>query len=203
MAKSSRAHSLLGVIQLYLATAKVTALPCPMRGHRSCSAWPVPCSLESKEAEACVIGLGTGTSAGWLAEVEAIKSVDVYELEPKIKNWRGNLQRHQFGCIEQPQDSIDLWRRLEKLSERIPRLTTSLPQSLPTLSGLVSPTSTPESFTNPSPRGSIPSVFTQWLQAYEIDTASVRSILTTLNHIQKGRSLSNPELRSRFPLQHG
>ena len=32
----------------------------------------------------CVIGLGTGMSAGWLAEVKSVKTLDVYELEPHI-----------------------------------------------------------------------------------------------------------------------
>ena len=35
--------------------------------------------------DVCVIGLGTGSTAGWLARVPTVRRVDVVELEPAVR----------------------------------------------------------------------------------------------------------------------
>src|SRR4029077_20694931 len=41
-------------------------------------------ALHPKPETALVIGLGTGSTAGWLAAIPNVKKVDVFELEPAI-----------------------------------------------------------------------------------------------------------------------
>ena len=52
---------------------------------------------------ALVIGLGTGSTAGWLAKVPSIERVDVVELEPAIVHVaRGLLRRSTRTCCSNP-----------------------------------------------------------------------------------------------------
>ncbi|MFV1995085.1 MAG: fused MFS/spermidine synthase, partial [Verrucomicrobiales bacterium] len=51
---------------------------------------------------ACVIGLGTGTTAGWLAEVPAIQEVDVIELEPGMRRVAREFAPMNRDLLEKP-----------------------------------------------------------------------------------------------------
>ena len=51
-------------------------------------------------AVALVVGLGTGESAGWLAEVNSIERVDVVELEPAVDEMARRCSAVNFNVLE-------------------------------------------------------------------------------------------------------
>ena len=60
-----------------------TATSAPMPARR-CSAGCIGAALKPDVRTACVIGLGTGCTAGWLGGVPEIERVDAMELEPAV-----------------------------------------------------------------------------------------------------------------------
>jgi spermidine synthase len=50
-------------------------------------------ALHPNPKRALVIGLGTGSTAGWLAAVPTIEQVDVVELEPRSSRSRRRARR--------------------------------------------------------------------------------------------------------------
>ena len=44
----------------------------------------LPAMLHRNPKSACVVGLGTGSTAGWLADVPGVERLDVIEFEPKV-----------------------------------------------------------------------------------------------------------------------
>jgi spermidine synthase len=127
-----------------------------------------------------VIGLGTGSTAGWLGAVPEMERVDVVEIEPAI---------------------LEVARRCEDVNERVldnPRVNVLIGDAREVL--LASRDSYDIVFSEPSNpfRAGISSLFTrefyqavrkrlapggifiQWLQAYEVDAPTVRSVYATL-----------------------
>jgi len=53
----------------------------------------LPALLHPKPEKCLVVGLGTGETAGWLAEVDSVKQVDIVEIEPAVTKWRDAAPR--------------------------------------------------------------------------------------------------------------
>jgi len=133
---------------------------------------------------ALVIGMGTGTSAGWLAEVPAMERVDVVEIEPGILD----LAAREFAPINR-----DVMRKAnvhpivgdarEVLSVAGPSydLIFSEPSN-PYRSGIAS-LFTREFYQAARRRLNADGIFSQWVQGYEIDAATLFTVYATLTSV--------------------
>lgn len=129
---------------------------------------------------ALMIGLGTGSSAGWLAAVPSIERMDVVELEPVVLDVAHAATPVNHDVMNNPKIHITIGDARETL------LTTSGQYDLilsepsnPYRAGIAS-LFTQEYYIAASNRLSENGVFAQWVQGYEIDSRTLRTIYATL-----------------------
>jgi len=133
---------------------------------------------------ACVIGLGTGTSAGWLAQVPSIESLDVFELEPHLVDCARYYAPVNYDVVNNPKVNIILGDARESLMASKGKkydLIASEPSN-PQRAGVAN-LYTQEYYQTAADRLHEDGVFTQWLQAYEIEVDSVHLIMVTLRSV--------------------
>ncbi len=128
---------------------------------------------------ALVVGLGTGSTAGWLAEVPGIERVDVLELEPKVAELvrRGALVNRDV--LANPRVRViygDARERIDELADRYDVIFSE--PSNPYRAG-VSSLFTREFFSSVASRLAPGGIFAQWLQIYDVDAATVSSVYAT------------------------
>src|SRR5262249_7711863 len=131
--------------------------------------------------ETClVVGLGTGESAGWLAEVSSVRRVDVVELEPALDEMARRCAALNFDVLNHPK----VHRIYNDAREVV--LTTSQKYDL-----VVSEPSNPyragvanlftrEFYAAAANCLNDKGLFVQWLQGYEIDQDTIRTVFCTL-----------------------
>jgi spermidine synthase len=129
---------------------------------------------------ALVIGLGTGSTAGWLAALPEIERVDVIELEPAIVDVAKVCAPVNRDVLSNPKVRLHIADAREVLLTTRERydLIFSEPSN-PYRAGIAS-LFTREFYRAVTDRLEPDGVFVQWLQAYEIDARSVRSVYATL-----------------------
>ncbi len=129
---------------------------------------------------ALVIGLGTGSSAGWLAAVPGVERVDVAELEPAIVEVARRLAPVNLAVMDNPRVHVQVGDAREILLASRERydLIFSEPSN-PYRAGIAS-LFTREYYRAAAERLEPGGVFVQWLQAYEVDAETVRSVYATL-----------------------
>lgn len=129
---------------------------------------------------ALVIGLGTGSTVGWLAALPEIERVDVVELEPAIVEVAKTCAPVNRDVLANPKVRLVLADAREVLLTSRERydLIFSEPSN-PYRAGIAS-LFTREFYRAVADRLEPDGVFVQWLQAYEIDARSVRSVYATL-----------------------
>jgi spermidine synthase len=140
--------------------------------------------LHPSPKRALVVGLGTGSSAGWLAEVPGMEAVDVPEIEPGILD----LARREFvpvnrGVMDKPNVRVVPDDAREFLSVRGPSydLIVSEPSN-PYRAGIAS-LYTQEYYEAARKRLAPGGIFSQWLQGYEVDARSVHEVYATLSSV--------------------
>ncbi len=131
-------------------------------------------------ANACVIGLGTGTSAGWLAEISSVEHVDVLELEPKLIAASSHFDAVNHKVNKHPKVSIHTADAREFLVVKGGQydLIASEPSN-PHRAGVAN-LYTHEFYQSVAKRLNDDGVFTQWIQAYEISADMISLIINTL-----------------------
>jgi len=144
--------------------------------------------LHERPRQALVIGLGTGSSAGWLADVTGMERVDVVELEPavaRVARWMAPVNRNALGNRSGDRGGNPrLHLRFADAREHL--LTTpetydvifSEPSN-PYRAG-ISSLFTREFYRAVTERLEPGGIFLQWFQGYEVDTAVVRTAYATL-----------------------
>ncbi len=153
------------------------------------------CLLHGDVRHSMVIGLGTGSTAGWLGQVPAMERVDVVELEPAIVKIAEACAPVNCNVLENPKVAIHMGDAREVLLATPERydLIFSEPSN-PYRAGIAS------LFTQDFYRAAIQrlkpgGVFLQWVQAYEIDGEAVQTIYASLGsvfpHIQTWRTQAN------------
>jgi spermidine synthase len=136
--------------------------------------------LHPRPKSGLVIGLGTGESAGWMAHQPVIERVDVVEIEPAI----GHVAQvcaplnHDVLHHSKVRPIYGDARELLLTTRGRYDLVASEPSN-PYRSG-VSSLYTREFYGAVRNRLQPGGLFLQWLQGYEIDTATVRTVLRTL-----------------------
>jgi spermidine synthase len=129
---------------------------------------------------ALVIGLGTGSSAGWLGAVPELERVDVVELEPSIERVAKDCAVVNRDVMDNPKVRIVVGDAREVLLTSAGRydLVFSEPSN-PYRAGIAS-LFTREYYREVKTRLEKGGLFLQWVQAYDVDSRTVRTVYATL-----------------------
>ncbi|MBU2551069.1 MAG: fused MFS/spermidine synthase [Proteobacteria bacterium] len=139
--------------------------------------------LHPNPRTAMVIGLGTGSSAGWLAEIPSIERVDVAELEPDILEVARRCAPVNRNVLDNPKVNVIIADGREVLLTAKDQydLIVSEPSN-PYRAGIASLYTL--EFYQAVARCLAPGgMFSQWVQAYEVDTRTIRTIYATLSAV--------------------
>jgi len=139
--------------------------------------------LHPNPQRALVIGLGTGSTAGWLGAVPTIADVDVVELEPAVIDVAKACAAVNHRVLENPKVHIAIGDAREVLltSDRRYDIIFSEPSN-PYRAGIAS-LFTREFYEASSHRLNRGGIFLQWVQAYEVDAQTVRTIYATMSRV--------------------
>src|SRR6185295_13244297 len=136
--------------------------------------------LHPAPKSALVIGLGTGSSAGWLGAVPELERVDVVELEPSIERVAKDCAVVNRDVMDNPKVHVIVGDAREVLLTTRERydLVFSEPSN-PYRAGIAS-LFTREYYREVQARLAKGGLFLQWVQAYDVDSRTVRTIYATL-----------------------
>ncbi len=143
----------------------------------------VGAALVPSPRRALVVGLGTGSTAGWLGAIPEMETVDVVELEPAILHVAKVCASANHDVLDNPKVHITIGDAREALltSRGTYDVIFSEPSN-PYRAGIAS-LYTVEFYQAGRSRLSDDGVFVQWIQAYEIDGAAIRVALVTLSQV--------------------
>jgi spermidine synthase len=139
--------------------------------------------LHPHPTSALVIGLGTGETAGWLAAIDSVTSVDVAELEPAILHVAAESRLANHDALANPKVKIELGdaRELLLTSSRRYSVVMSEPSN-PYRAGVAS-LFTDSYYQAIKEHLDDDGIFLQWLQGYEVDAETVRAVYATLGAV--------------------
>lgn len=130
-----------------------------------------------------VIGLGTGSTAGWLAAVPSMERVDVVELEPAVVEVARRLAPINHGALSNPRVRLTIGDGREFLLTTTERYDVVFSEpSNPYRAGIASLFSR-ELYESVRDRLRPGGMFLQWLQAYEVDAEVVATVYATLGSV--------------------
>ena len=129
---------------------------------------------------AMVIGLGTGSTAGWLGAIPSMERVEVVELEPAIVEMARRCGPANMDVMNNPKVHLEMNDAREALLTTPNRydLIFSEPSN-PYRAGIAS-LYTKEFYQACKQRLNPGGIFLQWCQAYEVDARTVRTVYATL-----------------------
>jgi spermidine synthase len=132
---------------------------------------------------AMVVGLGSGSTAGWLGAIPGIERVDVAELEPAMLHVAevSALANHDAMKIERVHVVLGDAREILLTSHEKYDLVASEPSN-PYRAGVAS-LFTREYYQAIADRLTDDGIFLQWLQAYAIDTPTTRTVYATVESV--------------------
>jgi spermidine synthase len=132
---------------------------------------------------AMVIGLGTGSTAGWLGSLPQIERVDVAELEPAILHVAEVASAVNRQVLQNPRVHIDIGDARELLLTSRDRFDLIFSEpSNPYRAGIAS-LYTREYYEACEGRLAEDGIFLQWVQAYDIDKHTLRAVYATLGSV--------------------
>jgi spermidine synthase len=136
--------------------------------------------LHPSPSKALVVGLGTGSTAGWLAALPGMERVDVVEIEPAMVEVARVCAPVNQRVLENPKVRVIFGDAREVLMTARERYDIVFSEpSNPFRAGIAS-LFTREFYAAVRERLAPGGVFLQWLQAYEVDVATVGSVYATL-----------------------
>lgn len=139
--------------------------------------------LHPKPTKSLVVGLGTGSTAGWLGAVPGMQRVDVAELEPAIAEVARDCAPVNRDVLSQKNVHVFFGDAREMLLVTRERYDVIFSEpSNPYRAGIAGLFTT-EFYQAVSGRLAGRGIFLQWVQAYEIDGATVETILKTLHGV--------------------
>ena len=143
----------------------------------------VSAALHPEPRTALVIGLGTGSTAGWLAEVPSMERVDVVELEPAVLPVAEACAPVSQDALSHPKVQLLIGDGREVLMTTRERYDVIFSEpSNPYRAGIAS-LFTRDFYGAVADRLTERGIFVQWLQGYEIDGQAVRTTLATLGSV--------------------
>ncbi|XXF77053.1 fused MFS/spermidine synthase [Myxococcaceae bacterium GXIMD 01537] len=136
--------------------------------------------LHPNPRSAFVVGLGTGSSSGWLAKLPDMERVDVVEIEPAILEVARQCKDVNAGAMDNPKMHTIIGDAREVLlaTKSSYDLIISEPSN-PYRAG-ISTLFTREFYQAVKERMAPGGIFVQWLQGYEIDAQTMKSVYATL-----------------------
>jgi spermidine synthase len=136
--------------------------------------------LHPDPRRALVIGLGTGSTAGWLGAVHSIDQVDVVELEPLVIDVARACDEVNRDVLHNPKVRITIGDAREALlTERGTYDLIASEPSNPFRAGVAS-LFTREYYEAARRRLNDEGLFLQWVQLYEIDASTLQTVYATL-----------------------
>jgi spermidine synthase len=139
--------------------------------------------LHPAPRRAVVIGLGTGTTAGWLGALPAMEHVDVVEIEPAIEHVAAMCTAVNRDVLHNPKVRIVAGDGREFLLASGARYDViSSEPSNPYRAGIAS-LFTAEFYSACLSRLDRGGVFIQFLQAYEVDPPTIRTAYATITSV--------------------
>lgn len=140
-------------------------------------------TLHPNPRSALVIGLGTGSTAGWLAAIPSMERVDVAELEPVILDVARGCRDVNAGAMTNPKLHVTIADAREMLltSRRRYDLIASEPSN-PYRAGIAS-LFTRDFYQAAEERLNRGGYFLQWLQMYAISTETLQTIYGTITSV--------------------
>jgi spermidine synthase len=165
-------------------------------------------ALHPDPKSSLVIGLGTGSSAGWLAEVPSMERVDVVELEPDIAEVARYSESVNRRVLDNPKVHLIIGdgREILLTTAREYDIVFSEPSN-PYRAGIAS-LFTRDFYQAVTGRLTDDGIFIQWLQGYEVDGQIVRTALATLGSVFDAVEVwhTNPAdlllIASNRPIEH-
>jgi len=133
--------------------------------------------------KAAVIGLGTGSTAGWLAAVPSIERVDVIELEPVITKFAAQCAPVNHNALANPKLNLIYGdgRELLLTTHEKYDIVVSEPSN-PYRAGVAS-LFTREYYESVASNLNNGGLFAQWLQGYDVDLRTARIFYATLSTV--------------------
>lgn len=143
----------------------------------------IAAALHPNPKKALVIGLGTGSSSGWLGKIKQIKSVDTIEIESAMLEVAKESAPINLDVLNNKKVNIIVGdgREVLKTSKKEYDIIFSEPSN-PYRSGVAS-LFTKEFYESVSERLAPNGYFSQWLQGYDVDSKTVKIIYNTLSDV--------------------
>lgn len=143
----------------------------------------LPSILHPDSKSGLVVGLGTGESAGWMANLNFMDQVDVVELEPAVKKMAELCRDFNHNVLDHPKVALTFNDAREVLltTRKQYDIIASEPSN-PYRSG-ISSLYTEEFYEAAKQRLNPKGIFAQWLQGYEVSSDTVAVVLTTLSSV--------------------
>jgi spermidine synthase len=139
--------------------------------------------LHPRPQSAMVVGLGTGTTAGWLASVPSMERVDVVELEPAVVKLAAAYSAVNRNVLAHPRVHIQINDARETLLVSQARYDVIFSEpSNPYRAGVAS-LYTREFYEAARTRLARGGLFAQWLQTYSIDARTAQTIYATISEV--------------------
>jgi spermidine synthase len=140
-------------------------------------------ALPDSPKKGLVIGLGTGSTAGWLAKVPSIEQVDVVELEPAILDVAKLCAPVNEDCLNNPKVNTIIGDAREVLTTTSESYDVVFSEpSNPYRAGIAS-LFTQEFYRAVASRLNERGLFLQWVQAYHVDAQTIRTVFATMNSV--------------------
>ena len=140
-------------------------------------------ALHPHPLKAMVIGLGTGSTAGWLAAVHNIQQVDVVELEPAVLKVADECAPVNHRALENPKLHVTIGDAREVLltSRQKYDIIVSEPSN-PYRAGVAN-LFTREYYRSIDRCLEKSGIFCQWVQAYDVDDRTIQIFYRTLGSV--------------------
>lgn len=139
--------------------------------------------LHKSPKRGLVIGLGTGESAGWMADVEEINAVDVVELEPAVLHMSERCAQVNRNALENPKLQVHFNDAREYLLTVKAQYDIIVSEpSNPYRAGIAN-LYTREFYESVSSKLNENGLFLQWVQGYEVDDHTVMIVLQTIRSV--------------------
>jgi spermidine synthase len=143
----------------------------------------LPALLHPNPKRAAVVGLGTGTTAGWLAAVPSIESVETVEIEPSIVHVAELCAPVNHDVLSNAKSKVLIGDGREFLLGGGARFDiVSSEPSNPYRAGIANLFTT-EFYEAVLSRLNPGGIFVQFLQAYEVDAPAIRTIYGTITRV--------------------
>lgn len=168
----------------------------------------VPAILHPHATSALVIGLGSGSTAGWLAAIPGMERVDVVELEPAILEYAAACAPVNHDALNNPKlhTIIGDGREIVQTTRAQYDVLVSVPSN-PYRAGVAS-LFTREFYKSVTAKLRPGGIFSQWVQGYEVDGPTIGVVAGTLGeqfpHVEIWQTLTGDLLfvASQQPLVH-